>query len=220
MDYYVYLHRRANDGKVFYVGKGSGKRAYSKQYRNSKWKNIANKYDYVVEFIETGMQEWWAFELEKELIALYGRENLANMTDGGDGVCSSSWDKEARARMSANNPSKRPEVRAKLSANCSMKRPEVIEKMRVSITGLKQSKETVQKRIAKLKGKKRPIEAINATAEKNKKPIRCENGMLFASAIEAGEWIRSIGMAGKHSHIRACCRGDKKTAYGFTWSDA
>ena len=40
-DYYVYLHKTL-DGEVFYVGKGTGKRAKSKAYRSKEWhvKNV------------------------------------------------------------------------------------------------------------------------------------------------------------------------------------
>ena len=41
--YYVYEHTRPDTGNVFYVGKGSFKRAYSKAKRNKHWHNIVNK---------------------------------------------------------------------------------------------------------------------------------------------------------------------------------
>jgi len=85
-DFYVYLHRRLSDNKTFYVGKGCGNRAFSEKSRSKKWIDYAKNHGYRVEIIQSGMQEWWAFELEKELIAFYGRENLVNMTDGGDGA--------------------------------------------------------------------------------------------------------------------------------------
>lgn len=85
MDFYVYLHRRESDNSVFYVGKGMGNRSHSKKNRNNHWRNIVLKNGYKVEIVQAGMQEWWAFELEKDLIALYGRENLCNLTDGGEG---------------------------------------------------------------------------------------------------------------------------------------
>ena len=85
-DFYVYIHCRASDGRVFYVGKGSGQRAYVSQGRNRYWMNIVKKHGLTVSIIQEGMQEWWAHELECELIALYGRETLCNLTDGGDGT--------------------------------------------------------------------------------------------------------------------------------------
>jgi len=46
-DYYVYLHKTL-DGEVFYVGKGTGKRAKSKAYRSKEWhvKNVGFAFFY------------------------------------------------------------------------------------------------------------------------------------------------------------------------------
>lgn len=85
-DFYVYLHRRATDGRVFYVGKGAGRRAWRKKGRSIFWGRIAKKYGVVVEIAQDGLQEWAAFELECGLIAYYGKEQLCNLTDGGEGV--------------------------------------------------------------------------------------------------------------------------------------
>ena len=91
MDFYVYLHRKKTTGEVFYVGKGSGDRAWSASGRNDLWVRTVNKHGYTVEIFLSNLQEWYAFELEKELIALHGRLSdgkgkLVNMTDGGEGL--------------------------------------------------------------------------------------------------------------------------------------
>lgn len=90
MDYYVYLHKKKTTGEVFYVGKGSGKRAWSLEGRNPLWKKIAQKHGYTVEIYSSNLQEWYAFELEKDLIDYYGKiinntGTLSNISDGGDG---------------------------------------------------------------------------------------------------------------------------------------
>lgn len=73
-DYYVYIHRRAHDKAVFYVGKGCGYRAWS-NLRSEFWKRTVAKYGYEVEIVISGLQEWAAFEFEQSLIAYYGRRN-------------------------------------------------------------------------------------------------------------------------------------------------
>ena len=88
--YYVYLHRKKTTGEVFYVGKGCGDRAWCSRGRNSYWSRVTNKHGRTVEIVENNLQEWYAFELESNLIALYGRKNdgtgnLVNITGGGDG---------------------------------------------------------------------------------------------------------------------------------------
>lgn len=114
-DFYVYIHRRATDGSVFYVGKGHGSRATSKFGRNAYWSRIVKRHGFVAEIVLSGLQEWFAFEFERELIAYYGRSTLCNMTDGGDGT----------SGMPAWNRGKPhgTETRAKISAAAKMRDP-------------------------------------------------------------------------------------------------
>lgn len=80
--FYVYLHR-TESGRVFYVGKGQGGRAWSKKNRNPSWRRTASRQGLVVELLYKDLPEKRALELEIETIAYYGRENLVNLTDGG-----------------------------------------------------------------------------------------------------------------------------------------
>jgi len=86
MDFFVYLHRRASNGKVFYIGKGTRYRHKSKWNRSQHWQNIVNKHGYTIEIVQSGMKEWWAFELERDLILKYKDDGLCNRTDGGEGA--------------------------------------------------------------------------------------------------------------------------------------
>lgn len=100
-DFYVYLHRKASDNSVFYVGKGSGRRAYDRNNRSDWWKSIVAKHGYTVEIYMDNLQEWYSFELEKELIAYYGRMDedrgsLCNMKDGGAGCSSDAYREKSR----------------------------------------------------------------------------------------------------------------------------
>jgi hypothetical protein len=46
----VYLHKRIDNGRVFYIGIGKNeKRAYTKYGRNSHWNNVANVSGYDIE---------------------------------------------------------------------------------------------------------------------------------------------------------------------------
>lgn len=105
MDYYVYLHKKKTNGTVFYVGKGKGNRAYQTHGRSKFWRGVVEKYGLVVEIYMDNLQEWYAHELEKDLIALYGRRdkglgNLVNMTEGGDGVAGYKFTDEAKNKIS------------------------------------------------------------------------------------------------------------------------
>ena len=84
-NFYVYVHRKTSNNSIFYVGKGCDYRAYDKTGRNDYWEKTYNKHGLIVEIVLNNLTEQQAFNLEIELIAFYGRENLCNLTDGGEG---------------------------------------------------------------------------------------------------------------------------------------
>ena len=84
--FYVYVHRKATDGSVFYVGKGKGRRAWNKTHRSDYWKRVSDKYGLIVDIVLRFSSEMCALSFEMALIKLYGRENLCNLTDGGEGT--------------------------------------------------------------------------------------------------------------------------------------
>lgn len=86
MQFFVYLHRRASNGKVFYVGKGCRYRHKSLWNRSQHWKNIVAKHGYTIEVVANGMTEKEAFDLEKKLISKYKDDGLCNRTLGGEGA--------------------------------------------------------------------------------------------------------------------------------------
>ena len=69
-DYYVYEHIRNDNNSCFYVGKGHGKRAYSKS-RNEHHNRIARKCGMTVNIVKENLSEEEAFKLEHELICDY-----------------------------------------------------------------------------------------------------------------------------------------------------
>jgi len=80
--FYTYLYLRY-DGTPYYVGKGSGNRAFSSQHRVKPPTNTTRI------MIQEFPSEQDAFEAEKFLIAYYGRIDqgtgcLRNLTDGGE----------------------------------------------------------------------------------------------------------------------------------------
>ena len=85
--FYTYAHYTP-EGRIFYIGKGHGKRAYSTKNRNEYWVNVVNKYGKpIVKIIANGLSETEAFIHEIKLIKFYKEsgEKLCNMTDGGEG---------------------------------------------------------------------------------------------------------------------------------------
>lgn len=85
--YYTYVHRRASDNLIFYVGKGTGKRAWSHKGRSLHWHNVVKKHGICVEIWNTFTDETEAFQNEIDLIAkMKGWMPLTNKTYGGEGV--------------------------------------------------------------------------------------------------------------------------------------
>lgn len=85
--FYTYYHTRNDSQKPFYVGKGSGGRAYDSD-RNRHWLNIVKKHSHTVHIAAEWPTENEAFEHERFLILCFkdmGIE-LCNKTSGGEGT--------------------------------------------------------------------------------------------------------------------------------------
>lgn len=94
--YYVYVHKDP-EGTVFYVGKGTGRRAWAKD-RHGLWKKYVERFDgkYTVEIVKDNLTEQEALDLENSLMNKYGGQ-LINWVNYGlmmdHGVYSEYWNK-------------------------------------------------------------------------------------------------------------------------------
>jgi Zn ribbon nucleic-acid-binding protein len=100
MSFYIYAYIRARNTKVapagtpYYIGKGSGNRAWSvlKNGKHSKFSRITVPKDHSkIVILESNLTEIGALALERRLIRWWGRQDkgtgiLHNGTDGGDGA--------------------------------------------------------------------------------------------------------------------------------------
>jgi len=124
--FFVYVHRRADDGTVFYVGKGTVKRgrcerAFERFGRSRYWNAVVAKHGFEVEVVAHFMVESDSHAFECALIREYGRSRLVNLTAGGEGSVGIVVSPQARAKLSA--LAKRPRSKAWIkSVSASRKR--------------------------------------------------------------------------------------------------
>ena len=90
--HFVYRHKKADTGQVFYIGKGTARkqffeRAFTSDRRNKWWQRVVAKHGFTVEIIASCLTDAEAQKVERAFIAEYGRRRLCNLTDGGDGSC-------------------------------------------------------------------------------------------------------------------------------------
>lgn len=234
--FYVYFHRRNDTGSVFYVGKGSGRRAYWKNQRNKHWHHVVDKHGYTVEIIKDNLTEDESFDLERNMIIQYGKENLCNYTDGGDGASGAIRTEEQkehmrqkmqgrefssetieRMRIAAIERCKNPEYQKKRVATMIGRKlsPEHIEKLRKASTGRVLDSKSIKKISDFHKGKKKKPEAVAAMAASKSKKILCiNNGLIYPSAREAA---RQLNLS--NSKVAECAKGmiSKTKGYQFEY---
>jgi len=163
--YYVYEYLR-EDGTPYYIGKGKGYRAWSKN------RSVPCPPKERINIIEDKLSESEALDLEKQLIKKYGRKDnktgiLRNMTDGGDGM--SGWvpSDETKQKISESKTGKK--INRTFFPKLS---EEHKEKIGNAHRGMKRSDETKRKISEGQKGKKR-------------KPLSSEHKKILSEKMKA-----------------------------------
>ena len=153
MLHYVYNLIDPRDGDVFYVGKGVGRRVYWHQpaafrggHCNPKLQNKIRKirslgFQIPVEKIFEHEEEWPCHVIEVMAIAFYGRGNLCNLTDGGEGISGYQHSEQAKLKIRSAATGRRlsQEAKAKMIAS-KLGKPlslEHKEKLSAALTGQK-----------------------------------------------------------------------------------
>ena len=227
--FYVYVHRRATDGRVFYVGKGKGNRYKSSSVRNRHWKFVADKHGFISDIVMRFNDEQCAFSFERALIKHYGKENLCNYSDGGEGSSGVVVSEETRKKLSlAMTGKKRSDaMKAKMSklktgnkyslgkthSDESKKRMSDAQKGKIvsDDTRRKLSEANIGKKLSQETKEK-------MSASRQVKPVICSNGMIFSGVSDASRWLQKNGWPSALSGgISQSALGNRKTAYGFEW---
>ena len=122
----IYFHYRKDTNVVFYIGKGSGTRPYSKSSRSNHWHYLVNKTGYAVKLIATNLLEAQAFKLERRLILLYNKKQkqLVNKTEGGEGISGFLHSLESRQKMS--------KTKTGISVPCSLEKAKLISQAKIN----------------------------------------------------------------------------------------
>jgi hypothetical protein len=228
--FFTYAHSKP-DGTLFYIGKGTQKRAYAKDNRNPYWQHVFNKHGRTVDMLAGWDQEADALLHEQFLIACFKGMGykLANITDGGEGVSGHKHSADVKAKMSAfqkafqnsekmqavhrqaGNLAKTPERRQQQSQRAKAYMADPANRERSRAGALKQCQDPLF--IAAQR--KRALQRM--TDQKYRymmaKPCVCvETGQEFQSQADAAKWAGGIPQT-----INRAITGARLTAYGYHW---
>jgi len=148
-DYYTYAYLR-EDKTPYYIGKGSGKRIYSKQRGINAPKDKSR-----IIFLKKNLTEAEAFKHEVYMIAILGCKDLGtgilrNLTNGGEGASGHVKSEEAKKKISVANSGK---IRTE-EAKKKMSKAKIGKK--AHNFGVPQTEKTKKKISEALSGKKHP----------------------------------------------------------------
>lgn len=190
MNYYTYAHFTADTKKLFYIGKGSKRRAWQTAGRNPFWKHTVAKHGHTVKILAKWETESDAFEHEKFLISCFDKQ-LVNLTDGGEGVSGIKQTEEHKEKRFSKlrGVSLTPERKANIS---------------VSLKGRKISSDHA----------KTSREFLAVFRESTKKKVKCiTTGITYSSVSEASK----VEVVDASSIVKAC-KGILKKAGQKEWS--
>lgn len=223
--FYVYVHRRKTDGRVFYVGKGSGRRAKALGGRSKSWHAIVEAHGFAWEIVEDGLTETEAFEREKAVIADLGRSGLCNLTAGGGGMYGYHWSPETlKAAAEKRRGQKRtPEQIARLAEGQKRAGRTLTEEAKRKLSELYKGKPLHPNAVAGWRASWTPERRAQHSAkmreQKSRAVICVETGVRFQSGYSAADWLGQNKKAAGRC-IGECCRGRRQTAYGLHWTYA
>ena len=241
--FYTYAHYTPQ-GRLFYIGKGQGKRAHACYQRGSHWNNIVAKYGKPeVQILANWKTEAEALDHEVLLINCFRElgHNLCNKTIGGEGTSGYKHTVEQIEKNRQMHLGQIPWNRGKPWSE------EIKNKVSVSKlgstpwnkgipSGLKHSEEFKQRLSAVHKGNKYNL-GRSTSAKQKAIASALSKGNSYAVGntnqrkwvwvginIQTGEVVRVVGEKTlkehgfQHANIIKCINGTRKSHKGYTWT--
>lgn len=209
----TYVHYTPN-GTPFYIGKGSSeRRAFYTHKRNAHWKNTVNKYgNPKVEIVARWQTEKEALDHEVFLISCFRGlgYRLTNLTDGGEGSSGFVCPEERKIALSKRYkgiPGKCHSEETKKKLSLSHKGQPAWNKGLVGVS--KQSTETIEKRMSKIRGQSRKCRFTYIGSDQNGNVVFTLSGNIQ---------MEKLGF--DPSRIRSCANGKRKSYKGYKWAKA
>lgn len=227
-DYYVYVHRRLSDGRIFYVGKGLNRRYLCLNGRSNWWNNTAQKHGVKPEILIGGLCEDDAKRLEIIIIddLRSSGEPLVNLTSGGDGAPDRVLSAETLEMMSkykrkaVTNSDGMCFVSIKQAALWMRENGYPMAAETAIGSAVRNSRRTAYGRTwwASNHQSRDLIQPRKLLALEQGKKIMRDDGMIFPSVSHAARYIaEEQGRPVTRANISNCANGRIKTSYGHKW---
>jgi hypothetical protein len=221
-DFYVYLHHKADDGTVFYVGKGCGHRAFVRSdRRNHGWQLAKKKHGLNVSFLRKDMPEVCALTLERMAIHFFRERGfpLTNIFDAG-GNSATGFKPNWRKPVVCSNGMQFPSA-DDAAAWCRKIGYSSINGGHITACarGVRGSAYGFSWWFLGNKPATYVARYVRSSINSPKSVlVNCSNGMSFNSQAKAAIWCRAQGYKKAcQSGISAACNGKMAYAYGHAW---